>query len=193
MIAEIPDQASQTTATNILGTSMPYQTAEKTQRPGLGSVQEQELQRLLDGHHKVMSQKSLDLMSGKITPYRWRQWHSSYAPNYDGQLKAYFQGSAECVTGTAGLYHAWQQLYADAELSDHSGVDWGKLDQLQNDFWSKHTDAEMTALQGDQAQQENAYPALGMYRVLMDNHRNQQGQWARQMGMSYTQTLPDAP
>ena len=76
--------------------------------------------------------------------------------------------------------------YSDAAFPDGSGVDCGKLDQLQADFWSKHTDAQMTALKAYQAQQESAYPALAMYREVMDNHRANQRHWARQLGMNYT-------
>src|SRR5262249_52909757 len=97
------------------------------------------------------------------------------------------EGRPESANGTPGLYYKWQQIYADAQLPDGSGVDWAKLDQLQNDFRAGHSDAEMTALQAYQAEQEKNYPALSMYRAVMDNHRAQQRRWARQLGMTDSQ------
>jgi hypothetical protein len=189
LVASAPDSALKTVISNALGVQTPYEKAETTKGTRLGDVQDAKLQKVLADHHKVMAEKSQDLLSGKITPAQWREWYQQYTPRYDGQLQSYFQGSPEYVNGQMGLYHQWQSLYADAELPDQSGIDWAKLEQKQADFRAHHTDAEMTAIAAYQAQQEKDYPALRMYREVTENHRAQQRIWARQLGLTDSQML----
>lgn len=187
MVAAMPDSAVKTLISNIMGVQSPYEKAETSKGTRMGDVQDARLQEVLATHHQVMAQHSQDMFSGKDTPYQWRQWYQSYVPNYDGQLQSYFQGSPEYTRGQLGLYHKWQQTYADAELPDHSGIDWGKLEQKQAEFRSQHSDAEMQAIAAYQAQTERDYPALRMYREVTENHRAEQRIWARQLGMTDVQ------
>jgi hypothetical protein len=138
-----------------------------------------------------MTNWSLDMMHGKMTPYEWRQKYSTKSHDYAVGLSTIFGPGGEYTQGSLGLYAGYQHLFHDAELPDGTGMDWAKLDGLQATFKSKLTASQKSDLDAEVGKHENAYPALGMYRSTMDNHTAFATKFANDNNISYGKLMAE--
>lgn len=167
------------------GIRAPYLKVEKTEGATIPDQNYAAYQDLSTKYDTDMTQWSTDLMTGKVTPYEWRQFYSARAHDYSVRLDQLFSGAPEYKQGALGLYSGYQNLYDQAQLPDGSGVDWGKLDGLQADYMQHLTAAQRADLQTQISKHENAYPALGMYRSTLNAHADMAKAYAQQAGISY--------
>lgn len=168
------------------GVRAPYVRAERTTGTAIPDQNYQTYDQLKSTYTQKMTTNSLALMQGKMIPYEWRNSYSQLAHDYAVGVSALFPASSsEYVNGGLGMYSQYQQLYNKSELPDGSGIDWAKLDSLQADFTQHLTATQLSDLDTQIAQHDNAYPALGMYRATINAHTVWANKFATDNGISY--------
>lgn len=170
--------------TGATGVNAPYENSPRGRGTQVGDDVYRKLNQTDSEYQTHLKGLSQQAMSGQITPSQWHDQYVQLTTAHSAATEALMQGSPSYMQGTRGMVGQWEDLYNQATDPTTGSLDPDKLSQLQAQFTSQHSQAEMDAMNAELKKNKQQDPMYSLYQQAIQGYDDWRTQYAQQNGTS---------